>query len=201
MHTDGSRTPAWDPGVSATPAREEQDYNYDSSYNPATPGYSATPYTPQTPGGYASDHSSYSPYQQSPASLSAYNQPTPSPGGFLDNPSPSGSYQPTPSPGYNPSPMTYASPMTPSAGFHPQTPGTGLDHYSSTMEWHATGIEVIIKESHPEPGLRAQIGIIRNVLANTCAVFLLQEERTVNIQPDQLKPVVPKPGERVKVIA
>jgi transcription elongation factor len=91
--------------------------------------------------------------------------------------------------------------MTPSAGFHPQTPGTGLDHYSSSVEWHATGIEVVIKESHPEPGLRGQIGIIRNVLANTCAVFLIQEERTVNIQPDQLKPVVPKPTDRVKVIA
>ena len=31
------------------------------------------------------------------------------------------------------------------------------------MEWQA-GIEVTIKESHPEPGLRRQVGIIRNVL-------------------------------------
>lgn len=66
---DGSRTPAWDPTITNTPAREDNEY-YDTSYNPATPGgYAAgtTPFTPHTPGGYASESSHYSPYQASPA--------------------------------------------------------------------------------------------------------------------------------------
>jgi hypothetical protein len=59
----------------------------------------------------------------------------------------------------------------------------------------------MIKESHPEPGLRRQNGVIRNVLVGTCAVFLVQEERTVNVPSDQLIPTLPKTGDRVKVIA
>lgn len=64
---DGSRTPAWDPTITNTPAREDNEY-YDTSYNPATPGYGAGYAAPQTPGGYSEHTSNYSPYQQgSPA--------------------------------------------------------------------------------------------------------------------------------------
>jgi len=110
-----------------------------------------------------------------------------------------GPYQPTPSPG------TYLqgigqSPMTP-LGF-PQTPGssTALDYLHST-EWQTTGIEVSIRDTHPEPGLRRQHGIIRNVVVGSCAVYLLKEERVVNIQTDHLQLVIPKVGDRVKVIS
>lgn len=65
-------------------------------------------------------------------------------------------------------------------------------HHSYAQEWQTTGIEVVIRETHPEPGLRRQSGVIRNVLVGTCAVFLFQEERTVNVHSDQLVPVVPK---------
>ncbi|CAL8108608.1 unnamed protein product [Orchesella dallaii] len=244
---DGSRTPAWDPTVTNTPARDDSEY-YDTSYNPATPGYSHTPYTPQTPGGYAaSEHSSnYSPYNASPANearergsergserdRASHRDDPSSPGGY-------GMLHSVPSPGgYAPSPLNYNSPMTPSGAGrgnpsadvygHPQTPGAGLDPYSSlggpssvasatssvmhgsmvshqshgyNTEWQTTGIEVTIKESHPEPGLRRQNGVIRNVLVGTCAVFLVQEERTVNVQSDQLVAIIPKTGDRVKVIA
>jgi hypothetical protein len=79
------------------------------------------------------------------------------------------SYQVTPSPistyGQSPALLNTGfmgqSPMTP-GGFQPQTPGAGLESYP-VAEWHTTGIEVSIKESHPEAGLRRQIGIIRNI--------------------------------------
>jgi len=155
---DGSRTPAWDPNVTNTPGRvEESDgYGFDTSYNPATPGYSAAPYTPQTPGGYGSDHS-YSPYQPSPSSMvgsttpyhgSHHTSAAPSPAGgpYTENPSPAASYQPTPSPvggGYN-----FSSPMTPSAGYHPQTPGTGKKYvwkFSSDDFWGDLSIIVLVR--------------------------------------------------------
>jgi len=44
-----------------------------------------------------------------------------------------------------------------------------------STEWQTTGIEVAIKDSHPEPGLRRQHGIIRNVLvrkSNSLAIQL-----------------------------
>jgi len=77
-----------------------------------------------------------------------------------------------------------------------------LDQFtSSVVEWQISGIEVQIKESHPEPGLRRQKGSIRSVLVGTCAVYLHQEERTVNIPSDQLAPVTPHTGDQVKVIS
>ena len=33
-----------------------------------------------------------------------------------------------------------------------------------------------------------------------CAIFLPEEDRTVNLEWDQLEPVIPKRGDRVKVI-
>jgi len=97
------------------------------------------------------------------------------------------------------------------------------------VEWQTTGIEVTIKETHPEPGLRRQTGIIRNVLVSTlkstflicilmmsarithlyyflsqvgsCAVYLLKEERVVNVGPEHLVPNPAKIHDRVKVIS
>ena len=123
LHDSGSRTPAWDPSITNTPGREEDSFYDTGNFQPTTPGYSATPYTPQTPGGYASDHS-FSPYNPSPSSIPYH----PSPSNFIDQ-SP-GSYQVTPSPSaYGQSPALNTgflgqSPMTP-GGFQPQTPGTG----------------------------------------------------------------------------
>jgi len=91
--------------------------------------------------------------------------------------------------------------MTPSAaGFAPPgTPGTGLDSFSS-YDWMSNGIEVMVKESIPEPGLRRQIGEIRNVLIGSCAVYLIQQERTVNILSEYLVPSLPRTGDKVKVV-
>jgi len=58
----------------------------------------------------------------------------------------------------------------------------------------SNGIEVVVKETIPEPGLRRQVGEIRNVLMGSCAVYLIQEERTVNIPSEYLLPSHPGPG-------
>jgi transcription elongation factor SPT5 len=213
LHDAGSRTPAWDPNITNTPGHDSDNWLESGTYGqPATPGvYSTTPYTPQTPGGYASDHnfSPYPPsYHASPSGLGVGGPSGTGPGSitgsFLDA-SPSGSYQITPSPGYSPSPLVYGqSPLTPSGSFNPQTPGAGLEGYAGAHqahEWQTTGIEVSIKESLPDPGLRRQIGIIRNVLVGTCALFLIQEERTVNVPSEHLALVIPRTGDRVKVIS
>lgn len=204
---EGNRTPshgnAWDPTNANTPARgsgDFEDYPFDEpspspTYNPATPGYQPDtpqgPYTPQTPGGanmYNSDHT-YSPYQQTP-SPADYPAGTPSPSAYAGTPSPSGYVAGTPSPsGYG------YSPMTPGA---PSTPGSAIDH--SNVEWQTTEIEVTIRDTHEDDGLSGQTGIIRGISAGMCSVFLPKEDRVVNILGEHLEPVVPKPGDKVKVI-
>ncbi|KAL0271372.1 UNVERIFIED_CONTAM: hypothetical protein PYX00_008479 [Menopon gallinae] len=208
---DGSRTPgqsgAWDANVTNTPARSNdfEGYSLDEAspspgYNPSTPGYQAGgPYTPQTPGGtmYGSDHS-YSPYQ-----------PSPSPSGFQggsysSTPSPSGGYTPSPSgappyatPSIQYSPMTLGSGSAPSP-YNPQTPGAGLD--TPLQDWHTTDIEVRIRDTHDDPGLSGQTGIIRSISGGMCSVYLPDEDRVVNIEGDHLEPVIPQRGDQVKVI-
>ncbi|XP_013417126.1 transcription elongation factor SPT5 [Lingula anatina] len=208
LHDGGGRTPAWDPTQSNTPARANDfEYNFDEASpspagvdygtpNPATPGYSADtpspaggPYTPQTPG------SSYS-YQSSP-SPGGY---TPSPGGYIPTPSPQGYGSNTPSPsgyGSTPSPMGY-SPMTPGAPYTPQTPGTGMEH--GAADWHTTDIETRIKDTHDDPNLIHQIGVIRGISAGMCSLFLPEDEKVITVSCEQLEPVVPTKGDRVKVI-
>ncbi|RWR99676.1 transcription elongation factor SPT5-like protein, partial [Dinothrombium tinctorium] len=221
MH-DPSKTPigaggssVWDP--SATPRAtdmDEWDQNVSSSpahtggyLNPPTPGYTnpdtpqGGPFTPQTPGMYASSDHTYSPYQ-----------PTPSPSGVSyqgSAASPAGAGYMTPSPagysasGVTPSPSTFGySPMTPgvpSPMFNPQTPGAGMENLNA-CEWQTTDIEVRIKDSHSDKDLIGQRGIIRGISGGMCAVFLLREDRVVNIVSDQLEPVLPEAGDRVKVI-
>ncbi|CAG2162644.1 unnamed protein product [Oppiella nova] len=221
MH-DGSRTPVhtssiWDPTASTTP---RPDFDYDepspspsnpSYMNPPTPGYPnpetppGGPYTPQTPGMYASSDHSYSPY--GPAA-------TPSPSTYSvpgTAPSPASAGYMTPSPAYNgphsvgpsPSPTGYGySPMTPgvsSPHFNPQTPGAGMEQ-SFSVEWQTTDIEVRIKDCHDDDDLIGQTGIVRGISGGMCAVFLLKEDRVVNILSEHLEPVQPGPEDKFKVI-
>ena len=67
-------------------------------------------------------------------------------------------------------------------------------------EWHTVDIEVRIKDSHQDPALAGQQGIIRGISGGMCAVFLPAEDRVVNLVCEQLEPVVPTRGDRVKVI-
>lgn len=223
------RSGAWDPTVTNTPAtnREFDDYSFDDTtpspnYNPGTPGYAqgespSNPYTPATPGSVYNPQDGYSPYQPSPSpsggggagsSGGGYNS-TPSPNSYVPTPSPGGqtSYQPTPSPGYSaaPSPGLGYSPMTPGGSSSapspytaPQTPGAGLELGST--DWYSPDIEVMIKSSHDDSGLCGQVGVVRGVTPGMCSVFLPLEDRTVNISPEHLSPVVPQRGDKVKVI-
>lgn len=208
---DGSATPgrsgAWDPTVANTPRHTNDFDSYpmdDASpspgYNPSTPGYQAGgPYTPQTPGTMYGSDNSYSPYQPSP-SPTGY-QGTPS--GYVATPSPSG-YTPSPTSGVpygTPSPMVY-SPMTPGGAaspFNPQTPGSGLDQ-QPLQDWHTTDIQVRIRDSHEDPGLSGQTGVITGISGGMCSVSLTKEDRTVNILSEHLEPIVPRQGDQVKVI-
>ncbi|XP_046400146.1 transcription elongation factor SPT5 isoform X2 [Ischnura elegans] len=223
---DGSRTPgqagAWDPTVTNTPARSASGGDFDtySMDDDGTPGYQPEtpqgPYTPQTPGTmYGSDHS-YSPYPPSGSPSPSGYQGTPSPSAYVPTPSPgggsgtgrgdgsgSGGYQTSPSPSAaygTPSPLGY-SPMTPGASspYNPQTPGAGMEQ-AALVEWHTTDIEVRIKDTHDDPGLTGQTGVINGISGGNCSVFLPEEDRVVNIVSDHLEPIVPQRGDQVKVI-
>jgi len=219
---DGSRTPgrsgAWDPTVSNTPAqsREFDEYNFDDTspspnYNPGTPSQFASqespsgPYTPNTPGSVYNPQD-YSPYQPSPSPSNPY-QPSPSPSNSYA-PSPGGAnYQPSPSPSYAaPSPGIGYSPMTPgssssaaSSPYHASTPSQESDLLAS-QDWYSPDIEVVIKDTHQDNNLCGQIGVVRGVIPGHCSVFLHEEERTVTIPGQDLNPVVPSRGDKVKVI-
>lgn len=82
--------------------------------------------------------------------------------------------------------------------YNPQTPGAGLDVLPMT-EWHTVDIEVRIRDSHDDPGLVGQTGIIRSVSGAMCSVFLPEEDRVVNIMADHLDPVPPQRGDAFKV--
>ncbi|KAF5280109.1 hypothetical protein FQA39_LY18143 [Lamprigera yunnana] len=179
---DGSRTPnahsEWDPTSSNT---------YPSpGYNPSTPGYQMNgPYTPQTPGTMFNE-GSYSPYQTSPGYQSALSTPSPATG-YSQSPSSNNPYN-TPSTGYSPS-MPY----------NPQTPGASLEVPPMT-DWHTIDIEVRIRDSHDDPGLVGQIGVIRSISGLMCSVFLPEEDRVVTIMCNHLDPVQPQCDDMFKVI-
>ncbi|XP_046743130.1 transcription elongation factor SPT5 [Diprion similis] len=214
---DGSRTPgqsgAWDPAVTNTPARANDfdNYSMEEGGSPGyAPGYPSTggPFTPQTPGTMYGSEQSYSPYQPSP-SPAASASASPSPAGYVATPSPSGTgYTTSPHGAFaSPSPMGY-SPMTPGVAgspYNPQTPGAGLDAGASSgmimgSEWHTTDIEVRIRDTHQDPALAGQQGVIRGISGGMCAVFLPAEDRVVNLLCEQLEPVVPSRGDQVKVV-
>ncbi|UYV79463.1 SUPT5H [Cordylochernes scorpioides] len=176
--TPSHTTGAWDP--THTPARNqdfEDSFNYaepSPSYNPSTPGYQAdTPPNagPYTPQAFGSDHT-YSPFQNTTSPAATY-QSSPSPSSFA-TPSPSG--------------------IQSNYGYSPMTPAGG------DPEWQTTDIEVRVSD-HLDRCLRGQTGIIRGISGRTCSVFLLKEERVVNIDGDKLEPVAPQVDDRVKVIS
>lgn len=111
---------------------------------------------------------------------------------------------PSPATGYGQSPASNHPYNTPSSGYspnmpyNPQTPGAGLDVLPMT-EWHTVDIEVRIRDSHDDPGLVGQTGIIRSVSGAMCSVFLPEEDRVVNIMADHLDPVPPQRGDAFKV--
>lgn len=52
--------------------------------------------------------------------------------------------------------------------YNPQTPGAGLDTNVGSgiiggAEWHTTDIEVRIRDSHQDPALAGQQGVIRGI--------------------------------------
>ncbi|XP_011641792.1 transcription elongation factor SPT5 [Pogonomyrmex barbatus] len=213
---DGSRTPgqsgAWDPSVTNTPARTNDfdGYSMEEGGSPGYgPGYPPTggPFTPQTPGTMYGSEQSFSSYQPSPSPGGSATA-SPSPAGYVATPSPSGTgYTTSPHGAFaTPSPMGY-SPMTPGvpgSPYNPQTPGSGLDAVGSgiigSSEWHTTDIEVRIRDSHDDPALAGQQAVIRGISGGMCTIYLPTEDRVVNLVCEQLEPVVPSRGDRVKVI-
>ncbi|GBM05915.1 Transcription elongation factor SPT5 [Araneus ventricosus] len=91
---------------------------------------------------------------------------------------------------------TYSSPYeaTPS----PSAYIAGLD--LTTVEWQTIDIEVKIKSSCGDDRLSGQTGIITGMTGGMCSVFLPQEDRVINILGEHLEPVLPKPGDDIKII-
>lgn len=188
-HNDGSRTPgqsgAWDP--TNTPARSNDFDNYGMDEDRAASG---GPFTPQTPG------TMYGSEGYSPGAMMA----TPSPSGYTTTTtnSPHGFGAPSPM-GYSP-----ATPGSTGSPYNPQTPLTGLDVNfgagAAAMEWHTTDIEVRVRDGCRDEALAGQQGSVKSISGHMCTVYLFEEDRTVNLVADELLPVVPMRGDRVKVI-
>lgn len=79
--------------------------------------------------------------------------------------------------------------------YNPHTPGSGLD--STMSDWQTTDIEVRIRDSHDDPGLVGQIGVVRSISGGMCSIFLLEEDRVVNIMGEHLEPIIPQKGDQV----
>lgn len=69
--------------------------------------------------------------------------------------------------------------------------------HTAHCEWQTTDIEVRIKPTHDDVDLIGQTGIIRGISGGMCSVFLLQEDRVVNILSEHLEPVFPTQGDKV----
>ncbi|KAG5317531.1 SPT5H factor, partial [Pseudoatta argentina] len=197
---DGSRTPgqseAWDPTITNTPVRNNFDeYNiekggslgYPSEYTPTEGSF-----IPQIPIMYGSEQT-YSSCHSSPIESSIVNSnescsatPSSTSTGYINS-----SYNAflTPSPGN----------YIPSSPYNPLTPRLGMDA-DDDSNWHTTDIEVRIRDTHDDPALVGQQGVIRQVFGDVCTVYLPMENRAVSIVCRQLDFVVPSCGDRVKVI-
>lgn len=176
----GSMTPSHEPG-SMTPGRG-------AAWDPTNPN---TPSRPDDECDFKLDESAPSPADDNPATPGY--QPCPA-GSYTPSP---GSYGNTPSQGgYIPSPIQY-SPMTPEPPYTPQTLGGGarLHH-----DWVAQDIEVKVKDSHDDSNLIHQIGIIRNISAGMCALFIPLKDKVVSVACEHLQAVTPHKGDRMKVI-
>lgn len=62
--------------------------------------------------------------------------------------------------------------------------------------WQTTDIFVRIADSD----LAGQTGTIKDVSEATCSVYLPEEERIVDIENDNLEPIIPKASDFVKVL-
>lgn len=69
-----------------------------------------------------------------------------------------------------------------------------------SVEWQTMDLEVRIKDTHEDEGMIGQTGTIRGISGGMCSVFLLKEDRVVSITSEHLEPVVPRAGDKVKVI-
>ena len=87
-----------------------------------------------------------------------------------------------------------------SSPYQPSTPSRDRQDLVGNQDWYSPEIEVVIKDIHYDTDLCGEIGVVRGVTAGMCSVFLHEEERTVIIAADHLAPVVPRRGDKVKVI-
>lgn len=67
-------------------------------------------------------------------------------------------------------------------------------------DWITTEVEVRIRETHDDPALIHQSGIIRNISGGMCTLFVPEEDKVISVAGEHLEPVYPTKGDRVKVI-
>lgn len=70
----------------------------------------------------------------------------------------------------------------------------------NSVEWQTIDIEVRIRYTHEDKDLVGQTGIIRGTSGGMSTVYLLKEDRVVNIVSEHLEPVCPRACDRVKII-
>lgn len=187
---DGGRTPvhsssAWDPTVTNTPAHQmNDDIHYDEpgspfnvptpgSLNPQTPGYN-----PDTPMGQT-----YTP--MTPGGMYA-DYTAPSPYSRSNN-----SYETDGS-------YSNAQPYTPAGA----TTGGIPQHVINSGEWVAIDMIVQFRDNYDDEDLREQEGTVKSIDASEgrCSIYSFELDREVRAYFDQILPVKPQQGDRVKVI-
>uniref|UniRef100_A0A915A8U5 Transcription elongation factor SPT5 n=5 Tax=Parascaris univalens TaxID=6257 RepID=A0A915A8U5_PARUN len=186
---EGGRTPihsssAWDPAVTNTPAHPmNDDIQYDEpdspfnvptpgSLNPQTPGYN-----PDTPMGQ-----SYTP--MTPGGMYAdYTAPSPY--------SRSNNYD-------SAAPYSSAQSYTPAGG----APAGIPQHVLNSGEWLAADMIIRFRGNYEDEELRDQEGTVRTVdlAEGRCTIYSFEQDREVRAYFDQILPVKPQQGDRVKVI-
>lgn len=203
LHDGGatpSRSGAWDPAVANTPARPDFD---DYSFADSTP--SPSNYNPGTPG-----FSSYSPYQPSPSPNTHLSGASSQAGSIGASPAP---YLASPSP-YMPSPGSSALAGGGGPGSSPAFANSpAIDSYSpgsvgtptvpgelANQDWVTTDIEVRIGNGHMDRSLVGVCGVVRNVSGAVCSLMLAEQSRVVTVLAENVEPVRPQHGDRVKVI-
>lgn len=67
-------------------------------------------------------------------------------------------------------------------------------------DWVTTEVEVRIRETHDDPTLIHQTGVIRSTSGGMCTLFISEEDKVVSVASEHLEPICPDKGDRVKVI-
>ncbi|MFH4973391.1 hypothetical protein AB6A40_000100 [Gnathostoma spinigerum] len=175
---DGGRTPthssAWDPSVPNTPADTMDDIHYDepdSPFDVPTPG-SLNPQTPGQPFTPMTPGGMYADY----AAPSPYSRSNSTHEGGV----------------YSGQPKT---PASVASGGIPQ-------HILNSGEWVSLDMIVQFRDSYDEEELRGQEGTVRSINASEgrCTVYSFEQDREFGAYFDQILPVQPQQGDRVKVI-